>query len=98
MKTTFDLRVPQAEPYSYIEMHASDCTEQEAYEKYVELVGISRGGVGLSEKEWNGALDAYLKGDGCTPEVFYRCNSAQQTMIQQLKKSFTRMGIRGKLN
>lgn len=98
MKTTFDLRVPQAEPYAYIEMHASECTEQEAYEKYVELIGISRGGVGLLEKEWKGVLDAYLEGQGCTPEVFYRMNTAQQVMISEIKKSMTRRGVRGTNN
>lgn len=90
----FDLRIPTSEPYAYIECHFEG-TEQEAYEKYSELIGICRGGVGLPEKEWRQALDAYLSGSGCTPEVFYKMNLAQQVMIQELKKSMTRRGIRG---
>lgn len=87
------IRIPTVE-YGYIEAEFEG-TPEEAYEKHNELLGICRAGVGLPEKEWRQTLDFYLMGGGCTPEVYYKMNGAQQTMISELKKSFTRMGIRG---
>lgn len=87
------IRIPTIE-YGYIE-EDFEGTDFEMVQRVQELIGICRGGVGLPDKEWRNALDAYLRGEGMVPETYYKMNGAQQVMISELKKSFTRMGIRG---
>lgn len=87
----YTLRVP-TEQYAFWECEYEG-TAEDAYRHYCEMIGISRGGVGLSEKEWAHALDDYLSGKGITPELFYKCNREQQLLISELRKSRRRRGL-----
>lgn len=46
---------------------------------------------GLPQKEWNKCLVGYLKGQGCKPEEHERMSKAQQWMLHELDKAFTRI-------
>ena len=83
------LRVPTVE-YGFIE-EEFEGTADAAYERFNELLGICRGGVGLPGKEWTKVLDKYLAGEGCTPEEYYKMNKEQQLLISEIKKAFRRL-------
>lgn len=86
------IRIPTVE-YGFLE-EDFDGSDFEMSQRVQELIGICRGGVGLSEKEWREALDKYmsLKGIGAMDsDTYYKMNDAQQRMIQELKKHYKRL-------
>lgn len=91
MKTI--LRVPTMEQYAYIEVEF-DSDADGAFDEYKKLTALVKGEdrAGLSTVDWNGALDVYLETnelpDGA--ELYGRMSKIQQTIIQELKKSFKR--------
>lgn len=84
MKTLIQI---QTDPFALISQEMECATPEEAVEAYTALSKAYNGGFGLETKEWNEALDKYLKGKGMTSDVYDAMNKEQQWMIQEIKKS-----------
>jgi hypothetical protein len=84
------LRVPTAEPYAYIEITVEDTPEAifEAHRRFSKLTKV---GVGLPTKDWNGILDNYRKGKGMSADQMERMDEQQAFMIHELDKSNNRL-------
>lgn len=88
MKAT--IRVP-TEQYAFIEQEIEVEGPEAAVEAYRALQRAYKGGEGVSTKDFNAALDRYLKdGDGET-ETYIKMNKDQQRVFQEIKKSLRRI-------
>ena len=93
MKVTF--RIPAKETYGYIEIEQESTLENipellELYDKTIQAYKGENTNVGLSDKDFNQALDTYLsEGTGDT-EQYMLMSKDQQNVFQQIKKSLKR--------
>lgn len=87
-------RIP-TEMYAYVEVekdYPKEPSVVEIHQQYSELTDAFRPKVGLEKKEFNEALDRYLKdGDGET-ETYMVMSPQQQAVFQEIKKSLKRIG------
>ena len=85
----YTLRIPTVK-YGYIETEFEGSAE-EAFAEHDRLIALHNGGFGISQDEFNDCLDEYLsKGTGST-EKYLAMSKEQQTIIQEIKKSFKRI-------
>ena len=84
------LRVPTAEPYSYIEITDDFADLASVLERYNEATRAVKVGVGLENGDWNACVDRYLKGEGMDVEHMEKMNAAQLWFIHQIDKSRNR--------
>ena len=82
------LRVPQKEPYSFIEFQFVG-TAEEAIAEYYRLTRVAEA-EGLPAKEWNAWLDTYLAGKAGDPDEWERMSANQKLLINEVKKSKNR--------
>lgn len=88
MKVTH--RIP-TEQFAYIEFTDEYESIADAVHAHSEAHRLYKGGEGMEHKEWNKVLDNYLWGTGTMVASEYEAMSpAQQSMIQEIKKSRNR--------
>lgn len=78
------IRIPLKE-YSYIELDAEGTTE-DLKDTYDEMMSMNENGLGLPNKQWVEARDAYLNGQPLDPEVYESMNQYQKDWIQETKR------------
>lgn len=90
MKTTY--RIPTKEQYSYVEVEYDESLdEEEIARRYFILTEALKPKVGVSQKEFNGFLDAQLKNVGGDIEVYNRMSTEQKSVVQEVKKAIKRV-------
>jgi len=83
------LRIP-TEMYAFVEVEVEG-TPTEIATAYREFTKEINGGEGIPTKEFNNALDQYLKdGTGLT-EIYLSMSKPQQAIFQEIKKSIKRL-------
>ena len=89
----YELRIP-TDPYAYITCFFEG-EPHEAVEEYRRLTALVKGGTGLTDKEFNAALDKFAwedKGNnGIEPGQYERMSDEQKTIIQAIKRSRKRI-------
>lgn len=83
------LRIPTVEPYGYVESEFEGSAE-DAIAKQKRLHQLMKGGEGMERDDWNYCLDHYIKEHTMTADEYAAMSLPQQSMIQELKKSFKR--------
>ncbi len=97
MKTTIQIRTGE---FEYIMQEIDADTPETAVEAFQSLQRAYNGGFGIEAKEFNAALDLYLKdypkkGKGNT-EQYIAMSKEQQQVFQELKKHFDRINNKTK--
>lgn len=93
MKAT--LRIP-TEMYAYIEVEIEKDTAEEVIEEYNRITRLYKGGVGLTDKQFNAVLDEYLSTGSIRNGSEYEFNAEQNCVIQAVKRSIKRLASREK--
>lgn len=88
------LRVPQQEPYSFIEFQFAG-TAEEAIGEYHRLTRVAES-TGLPPKEWNAWLDSYLAGKAGDPDEWEQMSVNQKLLVNEIKKSRKRLEAKNK--
>lgn len=99
MKTTSKtiIRVP-LDQYAYIEQEFSKTlSPEEAIGKYNELLKAYKGGSGVSSKDFNTALDGYLRDGRMEADVYAAMDAKQIEIIQTIKRSLNRINYASKV-
>lgn len=80
------IRVPLADKYAYVELTYEGSPEaiMSVYDHFTRLAKV---GEGLPAQEWNQTIDKYFDGKGIAPDVWERCNKAQQWLLHEIDKS-----------
>lgn len=92
MTRKITLRIPTKEQYAFVELNLEDIEAEEAKELYDQWTySFNNDGAGLPTKEWNFALDGYVKGGSMTVDMYDRMSYMQKLLIQELKKSVKRL-------
>lgn len=89
------------EQFGFTEVELAE-GENTSYEEAKELYGAYNAnegvsGEGLDTKEFNQALDLYLKENKGETAVYLRMNPQQQMVFQEIKKSLKRLAPEGEL-
>jgi len=79
--------------YCFIEVEVED-TPKGVVETYHEFRNAYEGGDGIPTKEFNDALDRYLQEGTGETETFLKMSATQQSVFQEIKKSFNRTKAR----
>ena len=91
--TTYELRIPGQEQYSYVNITTDSLEEfEEAKQNYYQLKSIpSEKLEGLDTKNFQRALDKYLVESTITMEDYDKMSLKQREQISELKKAFSRI-------
>ncbi len=86
------IRVP-LDPYAYIEYQIEGTVEDAVaeYKRAIEAYKANGEGFGLETKDFNSALDKYLKDGTGETEVYMQMNDKQKYVFQEIKKSLKRI-------
>lgn len=84
------MHVP-VEQYGYIGITEFDGTVEEAADLYHEIKEALKPKIGISVKDFNKALDQYLKDGTGNTEVYLSMSPAQKAVFQEIKKSVGRI-------
>ncbi len=84
------LRIPTTEQYAYIEVTV-EATPSGIYDAYQELTDMFKAKEGLPQKDFNAALDRYLKDGTGETETYLKMSPKQQQVFQEIKKAFKRI-------
>lgn len=81
--------------YEFIELEV-DGTSEQLWDTYKELKAYTKEVKGLSDKEFNAALDEYLNTNSIKngTEIYAQMNPQQQSIIQAIKRSIKRIEIK----
>lgn len=85
MKTKLHFPVEQ---YGFVEVEMEVESVQEALQAYSEA---KKAPIGLEPKEWNTALDRYLKEGTMDSNAYQAMGEAQKGVCQEIKKSLKRI-------
>lgn len=85
----YTLRIPTVQ-FGYIETEFEG-TAEEAFEEHDRLNKIHNGGFGISQAEFNKALDRYLVDGTGETQIYTEMSKEQQFVFQEIKKSFKRL-------
>lgn len=91
-KFSSTIRIP-CEQYAFIEVTVHD-TPEEIIETYRTMTKLYQGGTGITEPEFQKALDRYITENVMEAEVYVAMNREQQNIIQNLKRAFKRINKR----
>lgn len=83
------LHIP-TEQYGFIEVEVE--TIEEAVDMNLAVKNAFKPKVGLSQKEFNKALDRYLTDGTGDTETYLAMNNDQKRVIQEVKKAYKRIG------
>lgn len=83
------LRIPTVQ-YGYMDVEFEG-TPEEAIQEHNRILALYNGGFGLETKEFNKALDTYLRDGTGETEVYLQMSTDQQRVFQEIKKSFKRI-------
>lgn len=89
------LHIP-TEQYGFVAIEVEDSSPEKTAEVYREYAGAFKVKTGLTAKEFNTALDAYINGNPMQPDTYYAMSPEQQKIIQELKKCFKRLDAKNK--
>ena len=88
------LRVPTSEQYAFIEVEVESENAEEIVEAYKEITQMVKPKTGLTDKEFNSALDKYLSSsddESLSSEEYANMNEKQKDIIQAVKRSLKRL-------
>lgn len=87
-----ELRIPTLEPYAYLNI-AFEGTPDEALEEYrrITLLVKEPKGTGLNQKDFNHAVDEYLRTGTLSGALYLGMDEYQQGVLQILKRSRGRL-------
>ena len=88
------IRIPTNDQFAFIEFEKDVAGVDDALDIYNEAIGRFRpnnGGIGLEHKDWIRVLDKYLTSKTLLSEENEKMSKAQQWMIKELDKAFTRL-------
>ena len=86
------LRIPTEEQFAFIELQMDVDSEDAAVEAYKRVTGLVKAQVGgLSQKDFNRVLDAYITNGSMSAEDHEGMNKAQMWLIHELDKSSNRI-------
>ncbi|MFA5937606.1 MAG: hypothetical protein WC822_07050 [Candidatus Paceibacterota bacterium] len=88
------LRIPTNEQYAYIEITVEG-TPEFIVDAYNEFTGMLKPKEGLTQAEFNKALDRYLKDGTGEVEVYVKMSPKQQHVFQEIKRSLKRIKAHG---
>lgn len=93
MKAT--LRIP-TEMYAYIEVEIEKDSAEEVIDEYNRITALYKGGAGLTEKQFNAALDEYLSTGSVRngTELYEQMTPEQRNIMQTVKRSVKRINSR----
>jgi len=91
-KHSATVRIP-CDQYAFIEVIVHD-TPEEIIEVYKQMTKLYQGGTGVTEPEFQKALDRYLTENVMEAEVYVAMNKEQQNIIQNIKRALKRINKR----
>lgn len=88
-------RIPTGVEYAYVEIEKDEQgSPADIAAHYQELLHAFRPQEGLSEKDWNKALDRYLAEGDCESDVYASMSPVQKNVMQEIKRSTKRINYR----
>ena len=87
--TKYILRIPSTVQYAYVEAEF-DGSAEDAIAEHDRLNKLMLGGFGLEPKEWNKALDSYLRDGSMDANIHEQMSKEQKWLIHEIDKSISR--------